>query len=78
MYDWEDKKQICYQLYVEQKDSMEDIMTYMREHYGFEPRYVRFGRGAEVQHHYGVPILSKYKIDQRHHVAGVLFSRISR
>ena len=50
IYDWEDKKQICYELYVDQKKSMEEIRTYMKERYGFEPRCVRPGGSTEVQY----------------------------
>jgi len=33
-YDWEDKKDICYQLYVEQKKSPKEIVKYFANHFG--------------------------------------------
>ncbi|KAI9783181.1 MAG: hypothetical protein M1816_001471 [Peltula sp. TS41687] len=36
-YDWDDKEQLCYQMYIEEKRSLEDIMDYMRTQHGFNP-----------------------------------------
>ncbi|KAK5121059.1 hypothetical protein LTR85_005543 [Meristemomyces frigidus] len=33
-YDWDDKKDICYQLYVEQKKSPREIVKYFAQHFG--------------------------------------------
>lgn len=33
-YDWDDKKDICYQLFVEQKKSVKDVVKYFAEHFG--------------------------------------------
>lgn len=37
-YNWEAHRQKCYNLYIEQGSSLEDIMTYMRVHHDFAPR----------------------------------------
>ena len=42
VYDWsEEKEQICYRMYIEEKKSLEEIMDYMKEEHKFAPRYVR-------------------------------------
>ena len=33
-YDWDDKKDICYQLYVAQKKSPKEIVKYFADHFG--------------------------------------------
>lgn len=40
VYDWENKEEVCYRMYIEEKKSLEDIMDYMKEHHKFAPRYV--------------------------------------
>lgn len=42
VYDWENKEEMCYRMYIEEKKSLEDIMDYMKEHHKFAPRYVTF------------------------------------
>lgn len=42
VYDWEGKEPVCYQMYIEEKKSLEEIMQYMREAHEFAPRYVTF------------------------------------
>lgn len=37
VYDWENKEDICYRMYIEEKKSLEDIMEYMKEHHKFAP-----------------------------------------
>jgi hypothetical protein len=39
VYDWENKEEICYRMYIEEKKSLEDIMEYMKEEHKFAPRY---------------------------------------
>lgn len=39
VYDWENKEEVCYRLYIEEKKSLEEIMDYMKEEYKFTPRY---------------------------------------
>lgn len=39
VYDWENKEEICYRMYIEEKKSLEEIMDYMKEHHKFTPRY---------------------------------------
>jgi hypothetical protein len=39
-YKWEQHRQTCYRLYVEEKKSLDELVAYMREHHGFGPRYV--------------------------------------
>lgn len=40
VYDWENKEEICYRMYIEEKKSLEEIMDYMKDHHKFTPRYV--------------------------------------
>ncbi len=40
VYDWENKEEICYRMYIEEKKSLEEIMDFMKEHHKFAPRYV--------------------------------------
>jgi hypothetical protein len=44
VYDWENKEEICYRMYIEEKKSLEEIMEYMKEHHKFAPRYVDAAR----------------------------------
>ncbi|CAL3973765.1 hypothetical protein PZA11_005898 [Diplocarpon coronariae] len=37
VYDWENKEEICYRMYIEEKKSLEEIMEYMKEHHKFAP-----------------------------------------
>ncbi|TAQ86197.1 D-lactate dehydrogenase (cytochrome) [Chlorociboria aeruginascens] len=37
VYDWENKEDICYRMYIEEKKSLEEIMDYMKEHHKFAP-----------------------------------------
>lgn len=39
VYDWENKEEVCYRLYIEEKKSLEEIMEYMKKEYKFTPRY---------------------------------------
>jgi hypothetical protein len=49
VYDWsEEKEQICYRMYIEEKKSLEEIMEYMKEEHKFAPRYVRIGTFSTV------------------------------
>ena len=43
VYDWENKEDICYRMYIEEKKSLEEIMDYMKEEHKFAPRYVERG-----------------------------------
>jgi hypothetical protein len=38
VYDWENKEEICYRMYIEEKKSLEEIMEYLKENNGFAPR----------------------------------------
>lgn len=40
VYDWENKEEICYRMYIDEKKSLEDIMDFMKEHHKFTPRYM--------------------------------------
>ena len=48
VYDWKDKKDECYRLYVEERKSLHEVMQYFKDRYNFEPRYGR-RRVARVQ-----------------------------
>jgi hypothetical protein len=39
VYDWDGKREICYQMYIRDKKALEEIMDYMRNVYQFSPRY---------------------------------------
>lgn len=38
VYDWENKEELCYRLYIEEKKSLEEIMEFLKEHHKFTPR----------------------------------------
>jgi hypothetical protein len=44
VYDWENKEDICYRMYIEEKKSLEEIMDFMKEHHKFAPRSVDAAR----------------------------------
>jgi Clr5 domain len=41
VYDWEDKEDVCYRMYIEEKKSLEEIMEFMKTERNFAPRYCR-------------------------------------
>lgn len=47
VYDWEGKRDICYQMYIVDKKALEEIMEYMKNTYQFAPRY-GIGRAENV------------------------------
>jgi hypothetical protein len=53
VYDWENKEEICYRMYIEEKKSLEEIMEYMKEEHKFAPRYVD-GRTSPYSKHNSV------------------------
>jgi len=38
VYEWEQHREICYSLYVEQKKSLDEVAEYLRLRYNFTPR----------------------------------------
>lgn len=40
VYDWDGKREICYQMYIKDKKALEEIMEYMKNVYQFAPRSV--------------------------------------
>lgn len=38
MYTWEDKKDVCYRMYVEERKTLEEIMNFFKNELGFVPR----------------------------------------
>lgn len=38
-YDWDDKREVCYRLYVDEKRSLEEVVEYFRDKLQFVPRY---------------------------------------
>lgn len=38
VYDWDGKREICYQMYIQEKKALEEIMDYMKVTYQFAPR----------------------------------------
>ena len=55
VYDWENKEEICYRMYIEEKKSLEEIMEYMKEEHKFAPRYVHSQTYFTVLHLYRRP-----------------------
>ncbi len=43
MYAWEENRERCYQLYVTEGKSMDEVMELMRLQHDFAPRYVSIG-----------------------------------
>lgn len=39
VYDWDGKREVCYQMYIREKKALEEIMDYMKTNYSFAPRY---------------------------------------
>lgn len=37
VYDWDNKEDICYRMYIEEKKSLEEIMEFMKEQFSFNP-----------------------------------------
>jgi hypothetical protein len=37
VYDWDNKEELCYRMYIEEKKSLEEIMEYFKEN-NFAPR----------------------------------------
>jgi len=37
-YSWEQHRQTCYRLYVEENRPLDEVVRYMREHHDFTPR----------------------------------------
>ena len=42
VYDWEDKRNVCWRMYVDEKKTTKQIMDFFRQELGFVPRYVSF------------------------------------
>lgn len=40
VYKWEQHRETCYRLYVEENRPMDEVVKYMREHHNFTPRCV--------------------------------------
>jgi hypothetical protein len=38
VYDWEGKRDVCFQMYIAEKKSLEEIMEYMKAVHQFAPR----------------------------------------
>lgn len=38
VYDWDGKREICYQMYIKDKKALEEIMEYMKTAHQFAPR----------------------------------------
>lgn len=78
VYNWENYETICYQMYIEDKKSLEEIMEYMKLHHKFSPRSVieshdnldaiRLRRGAQylAVPHYHSHTLVDFVIAREH------------
>ncbi len=40
VYDWEGKEVTCFQMYIQENKSLEDIMEFFKLEHNFAPRYV--------------------------------------
>lgn len=40
VYDWDDKREACFRMYVQEKKTLEEIKEYFRQELGFAPRSV--------------------------------------
>ena len=40
VYDWEGKEATCFQMYIQENKSLEEIMEYFKTEHNFAPRYV--------------------------------------
>jgi len=38
VYDWDDKREACFRMYVQEKKTLEEIKEYFRQELGFAPR----------------------------------------
>lgn len=43
VYDWDDKRETCYRMYVVERKTLDDIMNYFKQELGFVPRLVFSG-----------------------------------
>ena len=41
VYDWEGKEATCFQMYIQENRSLEEIMEYFKVEHNFAPRYVQ-------------------------------------
>ena len=55
VYDWENKEEICYRMYIEEKKSLEEIMEYLKEEHKFAPRYASRSRARRDYPYLAVP-----------------------
>jgi hypothetical protein len=55
VYDWENKEEICYRMYIEEKKSLEEIMEYLKEEHKFAPRYASRSRARRDYPSLAVP-----------------------
>ena len=40
VYDWDDKRDLCWRMYVDEKKTTKQIMEFFKDEMGFVPRYV--------------------------------------
>jgi len=38
VYDWDDKRDTCYRMYVDERKTLDEIIEYFRHELGFVPR----------------------------------------
>jgi DUF2075 family protein len=85
VYSWDDKEAICYQLYVEERRSLEEVMSYW-EIRGFTPRYASIVRGSTHGLPYAFTVISNIRVANTFRIhdtdydapASALFRRSSR
>lgn len=47
VYDWEGKEATCFQMYIQENQSLEEIMEYFKVEHNFAPRYVTSWNGCQ-------------------------------
>lgn len=49
VYDWDDKREACFRMYVQEKKTLEEIKEYFRQELGFAPRSVFLDLRPQLQ-----------------------------
>ena len=65
VYSWDDKEALCYQLYVEERRSLEEVMSYF-EIRGFTPRYASAARESTYGSPYSLTVISQSSVWRRY------------
>jgi hypothetical protein len=58
VYSWDDKEAVCHQLYVEERRSLDEVMSYW-EIRGFTPRYAHIAHCSTYGLPYAFTVISR-------------------